>query len=111
MTDPRRGEVWLVDLGEPIGHESGAIRPAAVASDDRANTHGLVVLCPITRTRRAYPTHVETTPGNSGLDDVSYVQTEQIRTVSTRRLVHRTGALDSTEQDQVDRCLRFLLGL
>lgn len=111
MSDPRRGEVWLVDLGEPIGHEAGAIRPAAVASDDRANTHGLVVVCPITRTRRGYPTHVETAPEHSGLDEVSYVQTEQIRTVSTRRLVHRTGVLDLAEQTQVDRCLRFLLRL
>ncbi|WP_462186821.1 type II toxin-antitoxin system PemK/MazF family toxin [Frankia sp. CcWB2] len=37
MISPRRGEVWLVDFGEPIGHEQGLCRPAVVVSADRLN--------------------------------------------------------------------------
>ncbi len=111
MSDPRRGEVWLIDLGDPVGHEAGLVRPALVVSDDRANTHGLVVVCPITGSRRGYPTHIEIDESSSGMDSVSYVQTEQIRTLSTRRLVHRLGSVDSTAIAHVDRALRFLLRL
>lgn len=111
MRDPLRGEIWLVDFGEPIGHEAGAARPGLVVSDDPANVHGLVVLCPVTRTRRAYPTHVELEPGSSGLPSTSYAQVEQVRTVSTRRLTRRLGAADVAAMSQVERSLRFLLRL
>ncbi len=111
MRDPLRGEIWLVDLGDPIGHEAGAARPGLVVSDDPANAHGLVVMCPITRTRRGYPTHVEVESGRSGLDSTSYIQTEQIRTVSTNRLTHHVGSLDAPALASVERALRYLLRL
>jgi mRNA interferase MazF len=101
----------LVDLGQPIGHEAGAARPGLVVSDDPANTHGLVVMCPITRARRGYPTHVEIERSGSGLEVTSYVQTEHIRTVSTWRLTHRLGTVDLAALSSVERSLRFLLRL
>jgi mRNA interferase MazF len=111
MTDPRRAEVWLVDFGNPIGHEASRIRPAMAVSDDAANATGLVSVCPVTRTRRGYPTHVELEPGTTGLDVISYVQTEQIRTVSTHRLVHRLGTADVVAMRAVEHRLRLLLRL
>lgn len=111
MPDPLRGDVWLVDLGDPIGHEAAARRPALVVSDDPANVHGLAVVCPITRTRRGYPTHVELEVDPSGLGATSYIQAEQIRTISTARLVRRLGDVDVTTMHAVERCLRFLLRL
>jgi mRNA interferase MazF len=111
MPDPLRGEIWAVDLGDPIGHEAGTSRPALVVSDDPANAHGLAVVCPITRTRRAYPTHVELETGRSGLADTSYVQTERIRTISTARLTRRLGSADVVAMGAVERSLRFLLRL
>lgn len=111
VSDPLRGDVWLVDLGDPIGDEAAARRPALVVSDDPANVHGLAVVCPITASRRGYPTHVELERGRSGLDGTSYVQTEQIRTISTARFVQRFGDADPTAMVAVERCLRFLLRL
>lgn len=111
MPDPRRGELWLIDLGDPIGHEAGDSRPALVVSDDRANVYGLAVVCPITSNRRNYPTHVEVEPGESGLAMTSYIQAEQVRTISGHRLTHRLGTADSPVMAQVERALRFLLRL
>ena len=34
---PRRGELWLVDFGEPVGVEQAGFRPALVVSDDLMN--------------------------------------------------------------------------
>lgn len=112
MPDPiGRGEVWLIDLGEPMGHEAGFTRPGLVISDERANRHGLVVVCPIGRAKRGYPTRVEIEPGTSGLHEVSYVQVEQVRTVSADRLLRRVGSADLVAITQVERALRFLLCL
>lgn len=108
---PRRGQVWLVDLGEPIGHEAAFRRPGVVISDDPANRHGLAVVCPIGTARRNYPTRVEVEPGRSGLDQTSYVQCEQVRTVSTRRLVHQLGDVDPAALGEIERVLRLLLRL
>ena len=108
---PGHGEVWLVDLGDPIGHEAAYHRPALVVSDDRANRHGLVTVCPIGTSKRAYPTRVELAPGISGLDEVSYVQGEQPRTISTARLIHQLGRADVTVVHGVSRVLRLLLRL
>ncbi|MPZ66481.1 MAG: type II toxin-antitoxin system PemK/MazF family toxin [Pseudonocardiaceae bacterium] len=97
--EPRRGEIWLVDFGTPIGHEQGYRRPAVVVSADRLNSSraGLVIVVPVTRTRRNLPSHVEIEPAESGLRDVSYAKCEDIKSVSRERLVHRIG--DAPEQE------------
>jgi len=47
-----RGEVYDVDLGQPVGHEPGFLRPAVVVSVDILNTGpgGVVVVVPDTVT-------------------------------------------------------------
>lgn len=112
MSEPiLRGQIWLIDLGDPIGHEAAWRRPALVVSDDPANRHGLAVVCPVGSSRRDYPTRVEVESGLSGLDQVSYVQCEQVRTVSSARLVHRLGSADLVVMAEVERALRLLLRL
>jgi mRNA interferase MazF len=48
----RRGEVWLVDFGNPIGREQAGRRPAVVVSADRLNESlaGVVIVVPCTTT-------------------------------------------------------------
>ena len=50
MADPRRGEIWLADLGTGRGHEQAGQRPALVVSDDAFNAGlaGLVMVTPLT---------------------------------------------------------------
>lgn len=101
----------MIDLGDPVGHEAAHLRPALVVSDDPANRHGLVVVCPIATAQRDYPTRVELESGGSGIDHTSYVQCEQVRTISTKRLVHRLGVADLTAMTEVPRVLQLLLRL
>lgn len=106
---PKRGDIWDVDLGNPIGHEAAFMRPAFVVSADRFNIHDLVTMCPVGRTYKPYPTRVPIEPGPSGLDVVSYIQVEQLRTVSTQRLVKRRGRAEPAHLLAVQRILRLLL--
>lgn len=108
---PRRGDIWFVDLGEPRGHEAGFERPGLIVSADEANRHGLVVVCPIGTARRGYPTRIELDGAGLGLAGTSYVQAEQVRTISSDRCVHRLGLADGIAMMQVDRVLRYLLDL
>lgn len=108
-----RGEVWIVDFGDPVGHEQGYRRPAMVVSADQLNSSraGLVVVLPITSSRRGLPSHIELEPGGSGLQHTSYAKAEDIKSVSTERLVRRLGTAPPDRIDRAEHALRRLLAL
>jgi mRNA interferase MazF len=109
----RRGELWLVDFGEPVGREQAGTRPAVVVSADALNegSSGVLMVVPVTSIRRGLPSHVEIDSPDSGLDEVSYAKCEDLKSISDRRLVHRVGTLDPTAMASVERVLRYLLDL
>ena len=110
---PRRGEIWLVDFGEPVGREQAGIRPAVIVSTDALNEgpSGVVLVVPLTSTRRQLPSHVEVEPGESGLDLPSYAKCEDVKSVSERRLVDRLGVSSPEPMFEIGRVLRYLLEL
>lgn len=110
---PRRGEVWLIDFGDPIGREQAGRRPAVVVSADPLNESraGVVIVVPCTTTHRGLPSHVEIEPGPSGLDDVSYAKCEDVKSISEQRLVAQLGTVNPEIQLEIGRALRFLLDL
>ena len=106
-----RGEVWLVDLNPVIGHEQSGRRPALVISDDMFN-HSLAelaIIVPITSRYKGIPTHIELE--TSFLKTKSYIKTEDIRSVSTKRLVKKLGDVEAIVMRLVEERVRYLLGL
>jgi mRNA interferase MazF len=110
---PHRGEVWLVDFGDPIGREQSGRRPAVVVSADPLNESraGVVIVVPTTTTHRGLPSHVEIEPGSSGLDEVSYAKCEDVKSVSEQRLIARLGSVADTVLFDIGRALCFLLDI
>ena len=110
---PQRGEVWLTDLGAPVGREQRGRRPAVVVSDDILNhgPAGVVLLVPVTSARREIPWHVELDHPATGLDHVSYAKCEDVTSTSEDRLITRLGAIPGESMFEIERSLRFLLGL
>jgi mRNA interferase MazF len=88
-----RGEIYDVDLGHPIGHEPAFTRPAIVVSAHVLNNGAgnLVVIVPVGSTSYSLRSHVEIEHGESGLDHRSYARCDQIRVISTERVVARSG--------------------
>ena len=113
MTVAHRGEIWLVDFGEPVGREQGYRRPAVIISDDRLNRSRaeLVIVVPVTTTRRGLPSHVEIEPGASGLKNTSYAKTEDVKSISTNRLIRRLGVVPADRLNRAEHALRVLLRL
>ena len=102
-----RSEIYLVDFGDPIGHEPGYRRPAIVITQPSINEFGTVVVVPVTSSRRGYATHIEI----ESLPLTSYAQCELIGVVSELRLVKKIGQASITEMAQIDRTLRRILAL
>ncbi|MFQ5524352.1 MAG: type II toxin-antitoxin system PemK/MazF family toxin [Acidimicrobiia bacterium] len=110
---PRRGEIWLVDFGEPVGREQAGVRPAVVVSTDALNEGpaGVLVVVPVTAVRRDLPSHVEIEVGESGLEHTSYAKCEDMKSISERRFVTRLGDVGPEPLFEIGRVLRYLLEL
>ena len=88
---PRRGEIYWVALDPTIGREIRKTRPALVVSPDEMNRAlGTVVLAPITSTVRDFPTRYTIRLQRK----TASVALDQIRTVSTQRLLTKMTTVD-----------------
>ena len=110
---PGRGEIWLVDLNPARGHEQSGRRPALVISVDLFNSGPaeLVVVLPITTKDKKIPLHVKINPPEGGVKETSFVKCEDIRSVSTERLLARLGEVSRDTLLEVEDRVRILLGL
>jgi mRNA interferase MazF len=108
-----RGEVYQVDLGNPIGHEPAFLRPGVVVSAGVLNNGPgeLVVLVPVTSANYGLRSHVEIAAGISGLEHASYARCDQLRAISTERIRVRRGDVAPHEMRAIEQALRFLLDL
>lgn len=109
----RRGEIYLADLGAPVGHEQSLTRPVLVISAQPwlDSQPPVVTVLPLTRTRRGSATHVEIEKGESGLQETSYIRCEDARAISPIRLGRQLGSAAAGVVVQVEAILRRLLAL
>jgi mRNA interferase MazF len=105
--------VWLVDFGDPVGHEQAGRRPAVIVSTNLLNESraGVVMVVPATTAVRGLPSHIELDPADTGLEELSYAKCENVRSISERRLIARLGTVGDEAMFQIARALRFLLDL
>lgn len=108
-----RGEVYHIDLGQPVGHEPAFRRPAVVVSVDILDNGpgGLVFIVPITTAGYGLRSHVELEPASSGVDHTSYARCDQLRVVSVERLSSREGMISPEQMQAIDQALYFVLDL
>ncbi|MDD4146085.1 MAG: type II toxin-antitoxin system PemK/MazF family toxin [Clostridia bacterium] len=105
-----RGEIWLVNLNPVIGHEQAGTRPILIISENMFN-HSLakmVIVIPITSKNKGIPTHVELK--TNFLPRKSYLKTEDVRSISTQRLIKKLGDVENTVISLVEERLKLLLG-
>ena len=113
MSEPRRGEVWRVDLGRTGGHEQAGARPGLVLSVDSFNAGpaGLVVVLPLTTRVKGIPFHVKLDPPEGGLSERSFIKCEDVRSISMDQLVSPLGAVSQATLERVEERVRILLGM
>jgi mRNA interferase MazF len=69
------------------------------------------LVVPTTTTHRGLPSHVEIEPGVSGLDQVSYAECEDVKSISEQRLITRLGTVTDVIMFTISRIVRFLLDI
>ena len=90
MSNPRRGDVWLVSLDPTQGQEIKKVRPCAIVSPNELNDHlSTFMVAPMTTGGRAYPFRI---PCRFQKKD-GFIVLDQIRAVDRGRLVRRLGHL------------------
>lgn len=112
MSDsPKRGEVYWGNLSPARGREPAKIRPVLVisANDFNSGPLDLVIIAPLTTKNKLSSIHVEITPIHSTLDRISYVQCENVRSVSKSRLGEYLGAVENEVLEEVSDILFDLL--
>ncbi len=113
MTIQRR-DIWIVTFNPTTGHEQQGQRPAVVVSSDLMNADliEMVYVAPGTTTNRKLPNHIEVTPTTAnGLRETTYFMGEQLRSLSTSRLIKKIGVLDEAKMLELDDVLITLLDL
>lgn len=113
MSQPLRGEIWLVTLDPTVGREQAGRRPALIVSDDLFNqSHAaLVVVLPITSKSKGIRSHVPVAPPEGGLSAQSYIKCEDVRSISIERLERRLGKVSAGTMNEIENRLRIILVL
>lgn len=108
------GDVVLVDLGVPSGHEAGFPRPAVVITAQRVLDHDptVVQVVPLTSTLRGYDAEVPIAPDDAnGLERPSAAQCQHVRSASRGRIAHRQGTIGAAHLAAVRDTVAALLDL
>lgn len=103
----QRGDVFLVNLDPVVGSEVGKTRPAIVLQNEMANrTSPTVTVVPLsTQVERVFPFQVLIPAGEGGLPRDSKALCEQIRTLSTKRLLQHLGSLPPERLEEIRTAL------
>jgi mRNA interferase MazF len=111
----KRGEIWYVDLGVGIGSEQNGIRPILIVQNAVGNKYSPTTIISVISSqlnKAKLPTHVFIRPTKTnGLNLMSVVFLEQLRTIDERRLMEKTGDLEVDVMELVDKALLISLGL
>ncbi len=105
------GDVLLCDLNPVAGREQGGIRPVVVVSHNRYSViPGLFLAVPLTTRNRDLDHHIEVpTDDSTGLKQVSYAMTEQVRALSDQRAGRRLGSVSSDTLTAISRYLHLFI--
>jgi mRNA interferase MazF len=97
MNDPRRGEIWLVDLDPTRGSEMKKTRLVLVISSDAVGVLPIKLGIPITEWQPGFVNHLwhlRLEPDNrNGLTKTSALDVLQLRALAVERFVRRKGSL------------------
>lgn len=111
-----RGDIYLVNLDPIVGKEIGKARPAVIIQNDIGNKFSPVtIIAPISGVKeitKPLPIMVFLEKGEGGLNEQSYVDCGQIRTIDKDlRLITKFGSLDKSKILMIDKALKISLEL
>lgn len=109
----KRGEIFYADLNPTLGSEINKIRPVLIVSSNPNNLFSdTITIVPITsKISKIYPFEVYLGTIDSGLDQNSKAQCQQIRTISKRRISTKVGGVGEDVMSKINYALKIHLSL
>jgi mRNA interferase MazF len=108
-SDPKRGEIWLVNLDPTVGAEIQKTRPAIVISSDYIGKLPLKLVVPITDWKTSFALdlwHIRLDPtSQNGLTKVSAADVLQSRSLDTRRFARKFGVLLDVDLQEITKAI------
>ena len=109
----RQGEIWEINLSPTVGAEIKKKRPAVNINDDAIGILPLKVIVPITAWQDRYHgaiwmVRIEPDSENS-LSKPSAIDTFQIRSISTKRLLRKIGSVSSKVLGDVKTAIKAVI--
>ena len=109
----RQGEIWEINLNPTIGSEIKKKRPAVIISDDSIGILPLKVIVPITEWKETFQGAiwlVKVAPDNeNNLMKLSAIDTFQIRSVSTKRFLIKTGSVSLSVLEEIKTAIKAVI--
>lgn len=99
-------DIYWVDLEPTKGSEIKKVRPCVIVSPNEMNNNiNMVIIAPLTRTSKKYPTRVQIEFDNK----MGWVVLDQIRCIDKMRLLSKAGKLEDRNIIQVKSIIREML--
>jgi len=101
----RQGEIWEINLSPTVGAETKKKRPAVIINDNAIGILPLKVIVPITEWKDRFQDAiwiVKIQPDSKNkLTKPSAIDTFQIRSVSTGRIIRKIGLVSANVLDEI----------
>jgi|SRR3989344_106201 len=110
----KRGHIVLVNLDPVVGSEQGKIRPALIIQNDVSNEYSpTTIIAPITSKiySKEFPTNVQITPKDSGLEKESTILLNQVRTIDKSRISKKLSSLNEQVMKRVNMAIKASFGM
>ena len=108
-----QGEIWEINLSSTVGAEIKKKRPAVIINDDAIGILPLKVIVPITEWKDRFQGAlwlVRIDPDSqNNLMKPSAADTFQIRSVSTKRFLRKTGSVSSTVLGEIKTAIKAVI--
>lgn len=108
-----QGDIFWIDLGEPLGSEPGYLHPHVVIQNNLFNRSRIntVVVCALTSNlkRALAPGNVLLDPGEANLPKQSVVNVSQIFTVDKTQIGEKIGTLSDKRVREIIDGIRLLI--
>ncbi len=100
MNNPKRGEIWLVELDPTRGQEIKKTRPAVVISSEFFSSIAIRIIIPIAKWQPKFQNRPFMVPiprsQDNGLDSDSAGNVLQVRSISSERFLRRLGLVSAS---------------
>lgn len=108
------GDVVLLDLGNPEGHEAGFRHPVVVVTAQRIldAAPSVIHVVPLTSTIRGFHSEITIIADSvNGLTADSAAQCQHLRSVSTQRVIEHLGSVGAAALSQIRETIAVLIDL